>query len=61
MEHQEMLNILNERSHYRFVTRKWTIVNDQLSTGFDVGNENVYNAELSKCNLCDQNEAYRKG
>ena len=53
MEHQEMLNILNERSHYRFVTRKWTIVNDQLSTGFDVGNENVYNAELAQCNLCD--------
>ena len=31
MEHQKILNLLNEASDYTFVTRKWNIVNDQLN------------------------------
>ena len=29
MEHQKILNFLNEASNSKFVTRKWNIVNDQ--------------------------------
>ena len=29
MEHQEMLNLLNEASDSKVVTRKWNFVNDQ--------------------------------
>ena len=39
MEHQKMLNLLNEASNYKFVTRKWKIANDQSNANYDVGNE----------------------
>ena len=29
MEHQKILNLLNEANDSKFVTRKWNIVNDQ--------------------------------
>ena len=29
MEHQKILNLLNEAKDLKFVTRKWNIVNDQ--------------------------------
>ena len=29
MEHQKMLNLLNEASDSKFLTKKWGIVNDQ--------------------------------
>ena len=29
MEHQKMLNLVNESSDSKFVTSKWNIVNDQ--------------------------------
>ena len=29
MEHQKILNLMNEASDFKFVTRKWKIVNDQ--------------------------------
>ena len=29
MEHQEILNSLNEAKDFKFVTRKWNLVNDQ--------------------------------
>ena len=29
MEHQKILNLLNEAKDFKFVTRKWNIVNDQ--------------------------------
>ena len=28
MEHQKILNLLNEANNSKFLTRKWTIVND---------------------------------
>ena len=28
MEHQKIINLLNEANNSKFVTRKWSIVND---------------------------------
>ena len=36
MEHQNILNLLNEVSNSKFVTRKCDIVNDQSSANYDV-------------------------
>ena len=58
MEHQKILNLLNEANGSRFVTRKWNTVNDQSNANYDVGNEIIYNTEVSKSNLCDYNDAY---
>ena len=38
MEHQKILNLLNEASDFNFVTRKWNIVNDQSNANYDLGN-----------------------
>ena len=39
MEHQKILNLLNEENDFKFVTRKWNIVNDQSNANYDAGNE----------------------
>ena len=39
MEHQIILNFLNETSDSKFVTRNWNIVNDQSNANYGVGNE----------------------
>ena len=61
MEHQKILNLLNEASDSKFVTRKQNIVNDQSNANYDVGNEIIYNTEILKSNLCDFNDAYILG
>ena len=58
MEHQKILNLLNEASDSKFVTRKWNIVNDQSNANHDVGNETIFNKEALKYNPCDYNHAY---
>ena len=58
MEHQKILNLLNESCDSAFVTRKWNIVHDQSNTDYDVGNEIIYNTEVLKSNLSDYNDAY---
>ena len=58
MDHQNMLNLLNEANDSKFVARKWNIVNDQSNANYDVGNEIIYNTEVLKSNLCDYNDAY---
>ena len=58
MEHQKILNLLNEANNSKFVTRKWNIINDQSHANYDVGNEMIYNTEVLKSNLCDYNNAY---
>ena len=58
MEHQKILNSLNEASDSKFVTRKWNIFNDQSNANYDAGNEIIYNTEVLKSNLCDYNDAY---
>ena len=58
MDHQKLLNSLNEESNSKFVTRKLNIVNDQSNVNYDVGNEIVYNTEVLISNLCDYNDTY---
>ena len=40
------------------MTRIWNIVNDQKNAKYHVGNEIIYNTEVSKSNLFEQNDAY---
>ena len=35
MEHQKILNLLNEPSNFESVTREWNIVNDQSTENYD--------------------------
>ena len=58
MQHQKILNLLNEANDSKFVTRKWNIVNDQSNANYDAGNETVFNTEVLKSNLCHYNDAY---
>ena len=58
MEHQKILNLLNEPNDSKFMTRKWNFVNTQSNESFYVGNEIIYNTEVLKSNLCDYNDAY---
>ena len=43
MEHQKILNLLNEANGSKFVTRKSNIIYDRLNLNYDVRNEIVYN------------------
>ena len=58
MEHQKILNLLNEANDSKFAIRKWNTVNDNSKTNYDVGNEIMYNTEVLKSNLCDYNYSY---
>ena len=53
MEHQKILNLLNEPNNSKFMTRKWNIFNDQSNANDDVENEIIYTTEVLKSNLCD--------
>ena len=57
MEHQKILNLLNEANDSKFVTRKWNIVNDNSKSNYDATNEITYNTEILKSNLCDYRNA----
>ena len=56
MEHQKILNLLNEPSDSKFVARKWSIVNDLPNVNYGVGKEIIYNTEILKFSL--YNDAY---
>ena len=58
MEHQKILNLLNDANDSKFVTRKWNIDNDNSKTNYGVGNQIMYNTEVWKPNLCHSNDAY---
>ena len=58
MEHQKLLNVLNESNDFKFMTRKWNIANDQSIANYDVEKKFIYNAEVLKSNLCDYGDAY---
>ena len=51
MKHQKSLNLLHEASHSKFVTRKWNIADDQSNANYDLGNEIIYNTEVSEYNF----------
>ena len=48
-----MMNLLNEASDSKFVTRKWNIVSDLSNENYCVKNEIIYNTEVLKSNICD--------
>ena len=58
MEHQKILNLLNDAKSSKFVTRKWNIVNDNSNSNYAAANEINYNTEILKSNLCDYNDSY---
>ena len=58
MEHQKILNLLNEANYSKFLTRKWNIVSDDSRPNYDVGSEIIYNTEILNSNLCDYNNTY---
>ena len=58
MKHQNILNLLNEPSDSKLVTRKWNIANNQSNANYDVGNEIIKNTGVLKSNLCNYNDAY---
>ena len=58
MGHKITLNLLNESSDSKFVSRKWNNANDQSDTNYDVANEITYNTEVLQSDLYDYNDAY---
>ena len=58
MEHQKILNLLNEANDSKFITRKWNIANGNWKSNYDATNEITYNTEILKSNLCDYSDAY---
>ena len=58
MEHQKILNLSNEESDSKVVTKSWDIGNDQSNANYDMGSDIIYNTEVSKSNICDYNDAY---
>ena len=38
MEHQNILNLVNEANDSRFVTREWNIVNDNSKSNYAAAN-----------------------
>ena len=58
MEHQKILNLLNEANDSKFVTREWNIINENSKANYEEGNETTYNTEVLKYNLCYYNDVY---
>ena len=61
MEHQQILqilNLLNESSDSKFVTRNWNTVNDHSNKSYSVGNKIIYSTEVLQFNLPDYNDVY---
>ena len=58
MEHQKILNLLNDANNSYFLKRKWNIANDNSNNNYDEANDCLYNAEVLKYALCDYNDAY---
>ena len=54
----KILNLLNESSDYKIVTRKWNIISDQANANNDAGNDIINSTEVLKSNLCDYTDAY---
>ena len=49
---------MNEASDFKFVTRKWNIVNDESNANYSVKNEKMYGTEVLKSNLFNYKDAY---
>ena len=51
------MNLLNESSNSKFVTRKWDIVKDESSGNYDSENKIVYKTDALKSSIYDHNDA----
>ena len=58
MEHQKILNLLNEANDSKFVARKWNIVNDNSKSNYNAANEITFTTEILKSNICDYSDTY---
>ena len=58
MRHQKTLNLFNESSDSKFVTRNKSTVSDQWNSNYSDENEIICSTEVLKFNLCDYNDAY---
>ena len=58
MEHQKIMNLLNEANNSKFVIRKWNLVNDNSNANYGAGNEINYNTEVLKSSLCDYKNGF---
>ena len=47
MEHQKILNLLNEATDSKFVTRNRNISSNQPNANYSVGNQIIYSAEVN--------------
>ena len=52
MERQKILNLLNDASDFRFLTRKWKIINDQSDANYAAQNEIIFSTDVLKSNHC---------
>ena len=48
---------MNEANDFKFVTRIWNIVNNELNANYSVGNKTIYGTEVLKSNLFDYKDA----
>ena len=46
MENQQILNLLNEASNSKFVTKKWDIVGENSKEDYNEANEITYNTKV---------------
>ena len=58
MEHQNILNLLNQANNSKYGKRKRSIVSDLSIGNYDVGNETIYNTEVLKSNFYNYNDAH---
>ena len=49
--------LLDEENDFKFVARKWNIVNDQSNANCGIESEIIYNTDVLRSNLCDYNNA----
>ena len=47
MEHEKILNLLNEASDSKFVTRNRNIGSNQPNANYSLGNKIIYSAEVN--------------
>ena len=57
MKRQKILNLLNESSNSKCVTKKQNIFNNQSNRNCDTRNGIIYKTEVLTINLCDHNGA----
>ena len=58
MEHQKVLNLLNETNDSKIIARKWNIINYNSKSNYDSTNKITYNADILKSNLCHYSDAH---